>query len=68
MIHQGSLIDRIDFNIEETFTHTVNANEHLENVDKKADNKHAARCIICLMTTIMILAIALGFKYSSGTA
>lgn len=42
------------------------ANEHLENVDKKADNKHAARCIICLMSTIMILAVILGFKYSSS--
>lgn len=26
VIHQGSLIDRIDFNIEETFTHIVKGN------------------------------------------
>ncbi len=67
VIHQGSLIDRIDFNIEETFTHVEKGNEHLQSVDDKADNKHAARCIICLMSAVMILAVILGFKYSAGS-
>lgn len=67
VIHQGSLIDRIDFNIEETLTHVQKGNEHLKSADDKADNKYASKCIICLMTAIMILAIVLGFKYSSGS-
>ena len=66
VIHQGSLIDRIDFNIEETFTHVQKGNEHLRGADEKADNKYASKCIICLMSAILILAIVLGFKYSSG--
>ncbi len=30
VIHQGSLLDRIDENIENTFVHVQKANEHLE--------------------------------------
>jgi len=33
VIEQGSLIDRIDFNIEETFSHVDKGVEHLEKAD-----------------------------------
>lgn len=64
VIHQGSLIDRIDFNIEETFTHIQKGNEHLRSADEWASNKYARKCIVCLMSAILILAVVLGFKYS----
>lgn len=36
VIDQGSIIDRIDFNIEETFNHIDRGVEHLKSADEKA--------------------------------
>lgn len=68
MIEQGSLIDRIDFNIEETLLHAEKANEHLEKVDKNVRNSCAQKCTLALIAIILVLAVVIGFKLSNKTA
>jgi t-SNARE complex subunit (syntaxin) len=65
VINQGSLIDRIDYYTDETYECMKRGNEHLVGADKKAHNSCAGKCIYVLMTAVIILAIILGFKYSS---
>lgn len=64
VIEQGSIIDRIDYNIEETFTHVEKGNEHLRGAEEKASSPIAERCMLSLLAIIVVLAIILGFKYS----
>ena len=64
VIEQGSIIDRIDFNIEETFTHVEKGNEHLRGAEDKASSPCAEKCMMVLLVLIVVLAIILGFKYS----
>ena len=41
-------------------------NEHLKGADEKASSNIANKCMIFLVTAILILAVILGFKYSSS--
>jgi syntaxin 16 len=63
VIVQGSLIDRIDMNIETTLTHTKSAVVHLEAADEHASNPFASKVIKILVVMIMVLAILLGLKW-----
>lgn len=66
MIDQGSIIDRIDYNIEGTLTHTQKAVEHLRGAEKHASSAAADKCIKILLLFVLIGALALAFKYSSS--
>lgn len=63
MIEQGSLIDRIDVNIESTLQHTKQAVVHLEAVDEHASSTIADKVMKVLVIMILILAIILGLKW-----
>ena len=65
VIDQGSIIDRIDVNIEETFFHIEQGKEHLIKADKHASSSCAEKCMLLLVAIIIILAVVLGVKYSS---
>lgn len=64
VIQQGSLIDRIDFNIEEAHEHIENGLGHLRNVEEKVDSPCARRTMCFLILGILALAIVIGFKLS----
>jgi len=64
VIEQGSLIDRIDYNIEETFTHVEQGNVHLVNAEKQQDSSCSMKCILVLILLIVILGIVFGIKHS----
>ena len=63
VIHQGSLIDRIDLNIEDTFDNMTKGVEHLKGAEQKADGKFAKKCILILFIAVAITALILAFKY-----
>ena len=62
VIDQGSLIDRIDFNIQETCGHVERGVEHLKGADDKASSPAAQKCMVCLIIGILIMACVIGFK------
>lgn len=63
VIEQGSLIDRIDVNIDSTLTHTKKAVVHLEAADEHASSPFADKVMKILVVMIMILAVLLGLKW-----
>ena len=62
VIEQGSLIDRIDFNIEETMDHVSRGIDHLKGAEKKAANTCASKCMVILILLVVAMACVLGFK------
>lgn len=63
VIEQGSLIDRIDVNIESTLTHTKQAVAHLVAADEHASSTIADKVMKVLVVLIFLLAIILGLKW-----
>jgi t-SNARE complex subunit (syntaxin) len=64
VIEQGSLIDRIDFNIEETVGHVERGVEHLRGANEKASSPCAQKCMVILIILILGMACVIGFKMS----
>ena len=62
VIEQGTLIDRIDFNIDETVKHVDKGVKHLTNAEKHASNSCASKCMCILIILILAMACVLGFK------
>ena len=65
MIEQGSLIDRIDVNIESTYEHTQKAVVHLVAADEAASSAFADRVMKVLVVMILLMAIILGLKWAA---
>ena len=65
VIEQGSLVDRIDVNIESTLQHTQKAVVHLVAADEAASSPFADRVMKVLVVMILLLAIILGLKWAS---
>ena len=63
MVAQGTVIDRIDYNLEETEQHTSKAVVHLRGADEHASSAFADKVIKYLAFTIILMAVVLGFKY-----
>lgn len=66
VILQGSLLDRIDFNIEESFQKVVEGQEHIakaETYQKKASGC-AFKTMIVLVVLIAFMSIVLVAKWS----
>ena len=64
VLEQGTLIDRIDYNIDKTMEHTQKGVEHLRKAEKKQSSPCADRCIQILVGVIVLLILILGFKYA----
>lgn len=65
VIMQGSLLDRIDFNIEESATFVKKGEQTLERVDERQKrSKCACRVISVMVLAMLILATVLVVKWS----
>ena len=57
------MIDRIDYNLEQTEEHTSKAVVHLKGADTAASSAFADKIIKVLFFGIIMLAVVLGLKY-----
>ena len=65
VVEQGSILDRIDYNIESAKNDTIEANKHLEAVRKSETSKRARACIKCQLTAIGALVIVIAIKFAT---
>ena len=63
VIDQGTILDRIDYNMETVVESTRTGIQQLEKAEKSQKNARPLRCIICLSTTIFILLFILILKH-----
>lgn len=63
VIDQGTILDRIDYNMEAVVEHTKEGIGQLEKAEKHQKNARPLKCIVCLAVTIFILLIILILKH-----
>jgi syntaxin 16 len=63
VIDQGTILDRIDYNMEAVVEHTKTGIKQLEKAEKSQKNARPLRCIICLSGTIFVLLTLLIIKH-----
>jgi syntaxin 16 len=63
VIDQGTILDRIDYNMEAVVEHTKTGIKQLERAEKAQKNARPMKCIVCLVTTICILLVILVLKH-----
>jgi syntaxin 16 len=63
VIDQGTILDRIDYNMEAVVESTKTGIKQLEKAEKSQKNARPMRCIICLSITIFVLLIILVLKH-----
>ena len=63
VIDQGTILDRIDYNMEAVVEHTKTGIQQLEKAEKSQKSARPMKCILCLITTIMILLLILVWKH-----
>ncbi|KAL7543217.1 hypothetical protein ACHAXR_012501 [Thalassiosira sp. AJA248-18] len=59
VIDQGTILDRIDYNMEAVVEHTKTGILQLEKAEKSQKSARPMKCIFCLLATIMILLLIL---------
>jgi syntaxin 16 len=67
VIDQGTILDRIDFNMEQAVSNVEEGNKKLEEAEKEQKSGLAFKSIIVLAVLIMILVIALIARNASRT-
>lgn len=63
VIDQGTILDRIDYNMEAVVEHTKTGIKQLEKAERSQKSARPMKCIICLLITIMILLLILVLKH-----
>ena len=63
VIEQGTILDRIDYNIENAVVHVEKANVHLDKTLKVEKSSRARGCLVCLAVTILVMVILLVVKW-----
>ena len=63
VIDQGTILDRIDYNMEAVVEHTKTGIQQLEKAEKSQKSARPLKCITCLLITIMILLLILVMKH-----
>lgn len=62
VIDQGTILDRIDYNMEAVVEHTKTGIQQLEKAEKHQKNARPMKCIACLLSIIGVLLIILLLK------
>ena len=63
VIDQGTILDRIDYNMEAVVEHTKTGIQQLERAEKSQKNARPLKCIMCLLTVIFFLLLILVLKH-----
>ncbi|KAJ2323161.1 hypothetical protein IWW51_003892, partial [Coemansia sp. RSA 2702] len=63
VVDQGSLLDRIDYNVETAVVNVANAADELEEADRQHQGAVANKCIVALGVVVIILVIVLLLKW-----
>jgi syntaxin 16 len=63
VIDQGTILDRIDYNMESVVENTKTGIKQLEKAEKAQKNARPLRCIVCLSLTIFVLMLILILKH-----
>ena len=63
VIDQGTILDRIDYNMEAVVEHTKTGIQQLEKAEKSQKSARPMKCIFCLLLTIAILLLILVAKH-----
>lgn len=63
VIDQGTILDRIDYNMEAVVEHTKEGIDQLEQSEKHQKTARPLKCIICLSSTIVFLLFILVLKH-----
>lgn len=63
VVEQGSILDRIDFNIEAAKEDTKQAVVHIQKTYEAEKSKRAGQCIKCQLTFIAVLLIVIAIKF-----
>ena len=63
VIDQGTILDRIDYNMETVVEQTKVGISHLERAEKTQKNARPMKCIMCLSVTIFVLLLILILKH-----
>jgi syntaxin 16 len=63
VIDQGTILDRIDYNMEAVVESTKTGIKQLEKAERHQKNARPLRCIVCLSITIFVLLLILILKH-----
>lgn len=63
VIDQGTILDRIDYNMEAVVEHTQEGISQLERAENHQKNARSIKCIFCLSCTIVVLLMILVLKH-----
>ena len=63
VIDQGTVLDRIDYNMEAVVEHTKEGIQQLEKAEDSQKNSRPLKCIVVLMFLIVFLLIILVMKH-----
>jgi syntaxin 16 len=61
--HQGTILDRIDYNIDTASQNIQNANKSLKETEKMMKSSCYRNSMLCIITAIFIMGILLVFKF-----
>ncbi|KFG46692.1 SNARE domain-containing protein [Toxoplasma gondii GAB2-2007-GAL-DOM2] len=64
VIDQGTILDRIDYNVEQVLQNTAQANVQLRKAEENQRSGRAAQCIVFLVITIFFLLVLLIMKHT----
>jgi syntaxin 16 len=66
VVHQGTILDRIDHNMEQAVDYMKDANKELEIAETYQKNALPKKCIGCLVTLIIIMIVIMAAKHSGN--